>query len=71
MTQSKQHTIVRDYFGEIDVAYYEAEARRMRSEAVFSGLSTAFRFVSTRIAALLTAVQQWARDDSRAASRTA
>lgn len=70
MAQIKQDNIVLDSFGNVDVAFYEAEARKMRSEAVYSGLSSAASFVSTRVANLIKAARQWA-DDSRTASRTA
>lgn len=70
MAQIKQDNIVLDSFGNVDVAFYEAEARKMRSEAVYSGLSSAANFVSTRVANLIKAARQWA-DDSRTTSRTA
>lgn len=71
MTQTQQDTIVLDSFGNIDIAYYEAEAQRLRSQIICSGLSSAARFVFTRIAKLIKAVRQWTEDSSHTASRTA
>ena len=71
MAQIKQDNIVIDSFGNVDIAYYEAEARKMRSEAVYGGLASAARFVSAQVVNLVKAARQWAGDVNSTGSRTA